>query len=142
VGLPASARASGSPVAFTLEGVRAAWPSIVAAVREESRFLGEALAGTTPAAVAPPDLTIAMREPNPLLHERLEQQATAVERVVAARVGGPVRLRISVAAEPDAEPPSRRMSESGIRAARLKGLRERDPALDVAADELDLEILE
>jgi hypothetical protein len=34
------------------------------------------------------------------------------------------------------------MSESGIRAARLKGLRARDPALDAAADELDLEIVE
>jgi hypothetical protein len=34
------------------------------------------------------------------------------------------------------------MSESGIRAERLKGLRARDPALDVAADELDLEIVE
>ncbi|HEU5048770.1 MAG TPA: DNA polymerase III subunit gamma/tau [Gemmatimonadales bacterium] len=129
-------------IPFTLEGMRGAWPSIVAAVRAESRFLGEALAGTAPAAVAPPDLTVAMREPNPLLHERLEQQATAVEAVVAARVGARVRLRISVEAEPDAEPPGRRMSESGIRAARLKGLRERDPALDVAADELDLEIME
>jgi hypothetical protein len=29
-----------------------------------------------------------------------------------------------------------------MRSARLKGLRSRDPALDAAADELDLEIVE
>jgi hypothetical protein len=131
-------------VPFTLEGVREAWPAIVASVRAESRFLGEALAVTRPTAVAPPDLRVTMAEPNPLLNERLEQQAATVERIVSTRVGAPVRLRIAVEAPADAghESPAARMSESGIRAARLKGLRERDRALDAAADELDLEIVE
>jgi DNA polymerase-3 subunit gamma/tau len=133
-----------SPVPFTLEGVREAWPAIVASVRAESRFLGEALAVTRPTAVAPPDLRVTMAEPNPLLNERLEQQGATVERIVSTRVGAPVRLRIAVEAPADAghESPAARMSESGIRAARLKGLRERDRALDAAADELDLEIVE
>jgi DNA polymerase-3 subunit gamma/tau len=146
---PAAAAAEIPPpgpatVPFTLEAVQEAWPSVVSAVRAESRFLGEALAVTKPAAVAPPDLRVTMAEPNPLLHERLEQQAATVERVVSARVGAPVRLRIAVDAPSDGEreSPASRMSESGIKAARLKGLRERDRALDAAADELDLEIVE
>jgi DNA polymerase-3 subunit gamma/tau len=131
-------------IPFALDAVQEAWPAVIAAVRAESRFLGEALAATKPTAVAPPDLRVAMAEPNPLLHERLEQQAGTVERIVSARVGAPVRLRIAVGEPVDAEreSPASRMSESGIRAARLKGLRERDRALDAAADELDLEIVE
>jgi hypothetical protein len=34
------------------------------------------------------------------------------------------------------------MTDESIRADRLKGLRSRDPALDRAAEELDLEIVE
>ncbi|MGE5927407.1 MAG: DNA polymerase III subunit gamma/tau [Gemmatimonadota bacterium] len=149
VDAPPAAAAEAGPggaalVPFTLEAVQEAWPSVVTAVRAESRFLGEALAVTKPAAVAPPDLRVTMAEPNPLLHERLEQQAATVERIVSARVGAPVRLRIAVdaPADSDRESPATRMSESGIKAARLKGLRERDRALDAAADELDLEIVE
>jgi len=40
-----------------------------------------------------------------------------------------------------AQPP-KRLSAEGLRADRLKGLRVRDPALDVAAEALDLEIVE
>ncbi|HEX6643462.1 MAG TPA: DNA polymerase III subunit gamma/tau [Gemmatimonadales bacterium] len=141
---PAAPAIPSERIPFTAEAVRGAWPGVVAAVRAESRFLGEALAATAPASVEAPDLRVVMTEPNPLFHERLEQQAAIVERVVSARVGAPVRLRIAVAgeAEPPRESAAKRMSESGIRAARLKGLRERDPALDAAADELDLEIVE
>jgi DNA polymerase-3 subunit gamma/tau len=142
--VPPEAPAAGAALPFTLEAIREAWPSVVAAVRAESRFLGEALAATQPSGAAPPELRVTMAEANPLLHERLEQQAATVERLLSTRVGGPVRLRIAVAeqAEPERASPAARMSESGIRAARLKGLRERDPALDAAADELDLEIVE
>jgi DNA polymerase-3 subunit gamma/tau len=139
-----AAAAGSATISFTLEAMQEAWPAVIAAVRAESRFLGEALAVTSPSAVTPPDLRVTMAEPNPLLHERLEQQAATVERIVSARVGAAVRLRIAVAepAGADRESPATRMSESGIKAARLKGLRERDRALDAAADELDLEIVE
>jgi hypothetical protein len=117
---------------------------VVSAVRERSRFLGEALAMTRPAAVEPPLVRVVLDEPNPLAHERLEKQAATVEETLARLVGAPVRLRVDVPADAgtDAGEPARRLSESGMRSARLKGLRSRDPALDAAADELDLEIVE
>jgi hypothetical protein len=130
-------------VPFTLEGVRERWADLVAQVREQSRFLAEALAGTEVAGVAPPVLTVGFIEPNPLFLERLEQQAAIIEGVIGQAVGAPVRLRIGgtgAAAPPD--PRSRRISDASIRADRLKGFRAKDPTLDAAADELDLEIVE
>ena len=146
---PAAApAAAGTPpavigVPFTLEGIRDRWTDLVGAVREQSRFLGEALAGTEVSAVVPPLLTVGFTEPNPLFLERLEQQAAVIEGVIGQAVGAPVRLRIGGGtAAPPPDPRSRRISDASIRADRLKGFRARDPSLDAAADELDLEIVE
>jgi len=140
----APAQAALLPIPFTLEGLQGAWGAVVSALRERSRFLGEALAMTRPAAVEPPLIRVVLGEANPLLHERLEKQAGTVEEALERLVGAPVRLRVEVPADAgtDAGEPARRLSESGMRSARLKGLRSRDPALDAAADELDLEIVE
>lgn len=138
---PPPAAVSGVP--FTLEGLRERWADLVAQVREQSRFLAEALAGTEVVGAAPPALTVGFTEPNPLFLERLEQQAAVIEGVIGRAVGAPVRLRIggaTAAAPPD--PRSRRISDASIRADRLKGFRAKDPTLDAAADELDLEIVE
>ena len=71
------------------------------------------------------------------------EQAGAIEEMASALAGAPVRLRVTSRAEAPATPsPARRMTGESIRADRLKGLRSRDPALDRAADELDLEIVE
>ena len=126
---------------FTLEGVRGIWTELVDAVRERSRWLGEALAGAAPHEAAPPKLVIMLEQPNPLFADRLEQQAGIVEAAVSARVGGPVRLQIAAPSDPAAGRPLR-ISDAGKRADRLEGLRRRDPSLDVAADELDLEIVD
>jgi hypothetical protein len=50
----------------------------------------------------------------------------------------------SAAPGPEENAPNRprRMSDAGARAERLKTLRKKDPALDTAADELDLEIVD
>jgi DNA polymerase-3 subunit gamma/tau len=140
---PAAAPTAISGVPFTLDGLRDRWTDLVAAVREQSRFLAEALAGTEVTGVAPPALTVGFTEPNPLFLERLEQQAAVIEGVIGHAVGAPVRLRIGGAtAAPPPDPRSRRISDASIRADRLKGFRARDPSLDAAADELDLEIVE
>ena len=128
----------------TLESIRAAWPAVVAAVRSQSRFLGEALAASEPAALELPWLTLVMAEPNPLFGDRLHQEAGKVEEVLSRSLGEPVRLRVTARPAAGGAVPGkpRRMSESSLKAERLRDFRSRDPALDTAADALDLEIVD
>ncbi|HEU5303874.1 MAG TPA: hypothetical protein VFU40_04450, partial [Gemmatimonadales bacterium] len=132
----------GSPP--SLEAVRASWPAVIAAMRAQSRFLGEALAAGEPVALEPPWLSLKMAEPNPLLAERLREEAVKVEEVLSRSLGQPVRLRITSGEPGESAPPAkgRRISESSLKAERLREFRAKDPALDTAADALDLEIVD
>ena len=131
-------------VDFTLPSLQAAWPALVSAVRERKPFLGEAVANAEPAAADPPWLTLRMAESASIFGQALEEHAVLLEEIVGRVLGQPVRLRVASGSTPDAGPPaaSRRMSEASIRADRLTTLRAKDPALDTAAEALDLEIVE
>jgi DNA polymerase-3 subunit gamma/tau len=126
----------------SLESVRAGWPEVVAAVRVHSRFLGEALAASEPATLELPWLTVVLAEPNQLFADRLHQEAGKVEEVLSRSLGQAVRLRVT--AGPGSGSPSKpgRMSDSSLKAERLREFRSKDPALDTAADALDLEIVD
>jgi hypothetical protein len=117
---------------------------MVMAVRSQSRFLGEAFAATEPAELDLPWLTVVMREPNQLFAERLLEEAGKVEEVLSRSLGQPVRLRVTSAEAPTGTQPGkpRRLSESSLKAERLREFRSKDPALDTAADALDLEIVD
>jgi DNA polymerase-3 subunit gamma/tau len=132
------------PIPATLEALQASWPAIVADVRERSRFLGEALSHTAPAALDLPWLTVALAEPNPLFAERLQTQAQLVEEVVGQAIGQAARLRVTEAGPPDGAPPQkpRKLTEASLKADRLRAFRSKDPTLDTAADALDLEIVD
>jgi DNA polymerase III subunit gamma/tau len=127
-----------------LDAIRARWPEIVREVRGRSRFLGEALSHATPDALELPWLTVTLAEPNPLFAERLQAQAQVVEEVLRQATGEAVRLRVTEAAPGGsaAAPAPRKLTEASLKADRLKGFRARDPALDTAADALDLEIVD
>jgi hypothetical protein len=129
-----------SPAA-PLPSLDAAWPEIVAEVRAKSRFLGEALAGTTPGPVEGSALSLVLAESNPLFAERIQLQAAAVEEVIQRHTGQPLRIRVTVGAGEPALTP-RPITESSLRADRLRSFRSKDPALDTAADALDLEIVD
>jgi hypothetical protein len=115
---------------------------VVAAVRVHSRFLGEALAASEPATLELPWLTVVMAEPNQLFADRLHQEAGKVEEVLSRSLGQAVQLRVT--SGPGSASPStpRRMSDSSLKAERLREFRSQDPALDTAADALDLEIVD
>jgi hypothetical protein len=132
------------PVANSLEGVRDAWSELVAQVRSQSRFLGEALAATTPTGLDLPWLTVELREPNPLFAERLQEQARVVEEALQQALGTPARLRVVEGATDSAPaaPLPRRLSEASLKSDRLRAFRAKDPSLDTAADALDLEIVD
>jgi DNA polymerase-3 subunit gamma/tau len=126
----------------SLEAIQAAWPAVVAAVRVHSRFLGEALAASEPATLELPWLTLSMAEPNQLFADRLHQEAGKVEDVLSRSLGQPVRLRVTAGLGSGAPSKPRRMSDSSLKAERLREFRSKDPALDTAADALDLEIVD
>ena len=134
----------GASVPARLDALRAGWTEIVREVRGRSRFLGEALSHTTPSALELPWLTVTLGEPNPLFAERLQAQSQVVEEVLREATGEPVRLRVTEAApgESPAPPPPRKLTDASLKADRLKTFRARDPALDTAADALDLEIVD
>jgi DNA polymerase-3 subunit gamma/tau len=128
---------------FSVEGLRSAWPAVVAAVRERKPFLGEAVASAEPAEVAAPWLTLRVPESGGFFVQPLQEQAALVEEIVSGVVGQPVQLRVVAGPSPVTGPgPLRRMSEASIRADRLTSLRAKDPTLDTAAEALDLEIVE
>jgi DNA polymerase III subunit gamma/tau len=140
----AGTRPAAPPDSVSLDAISAAWPAMVMAVRAQSRFLGEAFAATEPAGLELPWLTVMMREPNPLFAERLLQEAGKVEEVLSRSLGQPVRLRVTGAEAPQGAGPGKpkRMSEASLKAERLREFRSKDPALDTAADALDLEIVD
>jgi DNA polymerase-3 subunit gamma/tau len=145
--MSASGPRSGSAVppprgpAAPLPSLDAAWPEIVAEVRARSRFLGEALAGTSPGPIEGSALPLVLAESNPLFAERIQLQAAAVEEVIHRRTGQPLRIRVTVG-EGEPAPKPRPITESSLRADRLRSFRSKDPALDTAADALDLEIVD
>jgi DNA polymerase III subunit gamma/tau len=132
------------PLAHSVSALQGAWPEIIAQLRERSRFLSEALAATSPAAMDSGWLTVTLAEPNPLFAERLQAQAPVVEEVLRPWVGEPLRLRVTQPglADADTSPRLPRLSQGAIQADRLRSLRAKDPALDTAADALDLEIVD
>jgi DNA polymerase III subunit gamma/tau len=140
--LPASPPPT-AKLAPSIEAIRAGWPAIVVAARVQSRFLGELLASVEPSELVLPWLNVVMREPNQLFAERLEEEAAKVEEILSRTLGQPVRLRVSLATPPDGPPPAKqRLSDASIKADRLREFRSKDPALDTAADALDLEIVD
>jgi hypothetical protein len=118
------------------------WPEIVSEVRGRSRFLGEALAGTSPGPVEGSSLPLVLAESNPLFAERIQAQASVVEEVVRRHTGQALRILVTMGNEGPVAAKPRPITESSVRADRLRSFRDRDPALDRAADALDLEIVD
>jgi hypothetical protein len=86
-------------------------------------------------------LPLVLSESNPLFAERIQAQAGVVEEVVQRHTGQALHIRVTVA-EGEAAPKARPITESSLRADRLRSFRAKDPALDTAADALDLEIVD
>ena len=123
------------------------WPGIVEESGNISRFLAQALGATEPIEVAPPHVTLRLVDPGAHVDEPLARNKGALERLVAQRVGQPVIVRLASAAEdPTTETAQaarpKRYSEERVRQERLDTHRASDPALDAAAIELDLEVME
>jgi len=92
-------------------------------------------------------VTLGVTDQGAHVDEPLARNKGALERLVAQRVGQPVVVRLASSAKgstaEEAKPARpQRYSEERVRQERLDAHRASDPALDVAAKELDLEIME
>ncbi|MEO8031228.1 MAG: DNA polymerase III subunit gamma/tau [Gemmatimonadota bacterium] len=131
-----------APIPLSIEGLVERWEDIVAAARVQGRFLGEALASARPSEVTGGDVTLAPSAGNPMALETLERSRDALARLLSDLTGvSPVRVKLASVAG-SAQAPARRYSESEAKAERLALLGRKDPSLEVAARELDLEIVE
>jgi DNA polymerase-3 subunit gamma/tau len=131
----------GFAVPWTDDAIRAAWPDAVETARRQGRFLGQALEHATPGLGEPGELLLSFGPDHAVFREGVERQLAAVEALLAARLGQTVTVRLMA---PTAGTPGRRgrLTEEDLRGERLAELRRRDPALDAAADALDLELVD
>ncbi|MEO6066950.1 MAG: DNA polymerase III subunit gamma/tau [Gemmatimonadota bacterium] len=129
-------------IEFTLSALKTSWPQIVDAVKREKPLLGVALGNTLLTLVVPPIVAVTLKENDPMQAESLERMREVVERHIGGLVGAPVTLEVR---PPEATggagtPRPRRRTDASDRAERLQQLRAKDPALDAAAEALDLEL--
>jgi len=127
----------------SLESITAQWPDLVAAVRERSVLIGEALAATTPSGFEAGELRLTAAPDRALIVEGVTRQRGLVEEVLAGALGVPVRIAMAVGAVVTPQSPRhKRLTDSDLRAEKLARIRKVDPSLDIAADALDLEIVD
>ncbi|HET7622081.1 MAG TPA: DNA polymerase III subunit gamma/tau [Gemmatimonadaceae bacterium] len=122
------------------------WDEVISAVRSDGRgFLAAALEHALPSAVtARGDITLELDAAGSIYQQPIADSASDVLSAIGTLFTGASRLRTIAPdrpSDPDAFPP-RRLTEEGVRAERLAMLRKRDPALDLAVDALDLELLD
>ena len=128
---------------LSLESLTAAWPELVAAARERSILLGQALEVTTPSAAGNGEVQLGAPAAQAVLVEGLQRQLPVIDELIGSRFGTRVKVRVLLETPPG-KPTERpkRMTDETLRAERLDRLRRMDPALDTAANELDLEIVD
>lgn len=131
-----------SPQPLSLPALLAIWPEVIESATEKSRLLGQALTATTPVAAGNGEVRLSATADQAMLTEGVQRQIGLVEELLASRFTGPIRVRLVVEVPSGAAERPKRMTDEVLRAERLERLRRIDPALDTAANELDLEIVD
>jgi DNA polymerase-3 subunit gamma/tau len=122
------------------------WGDIVDRARALGRpMLVSALEHALPVAVsAQGTVTVQLEQPNEIFERAIESGAADVLAAIAGTFDGATKLlvrRMEQTATAAADAP-KRLTEDQARRERAQMLRKRDPALDAAIEELDLELLE
>jgi DNA polymerase-3 subunit gamma/tau len=134
--------AGGRPL--SLEALVAVWPRVVEAAGQRRRMVQEALGHARPVEVRNGVVVLEVTDCEVHL-EGLTRSRSVIEQVIANVLGhGSVqveyRSRGETASVGDAAP--QRLNRDEERQERLRRYRDKDPALDVIADALDLEVIE
>lgn len=131
-------------VPWTETALLAIWPDVIDTARRQSPFLAQALEQAVPGIGGPGVLELRFGREMAVLREGVERQLSAVTAIASARAGQELSVRVAgdEVAAPAAAPRGGRLSVEQLRHERLAQLRKRDPALDAAADALDLELID
>jgi DNA polymerase-3 subunit gamma/tau len=133
------------PVPGSTDGTLASvWSEVVATASRQSPMLGQALTHATPQQVGPGAIVLEFGPNSALFHDGVARQLATVETILTAALGVPAKVTVKgpEAAPATAERKSKRLSAEDARNLRLTQLRSKDPALDAAANALDLELVD
>jgi DNA polymerase-3 subunit gamma/tau len=135
---------SGGPIACTTAAITAAWSGILTAAARQSRLVSQALEHAKPTVPEPGVVELEFGPDSAVFREGVAKQLATVEAILGSSVGTTVVVRIVERAGTGGAPPQKpdRISPEGIRAQRLQQIRAGDPALNAAADALDLELVD
>jgi DNA polymerase-3 subunit gamma/tau len=122
------------------------WGEVVDRVRPVGRpMLVSALEHALPVAVsAQGTITVQLEQPNEIFEKAIESGAADVLSAIAGAFDGATKLLVRRVEQPAvvATDAPKRLTEDQARRERAQMLRKKDPALDAAIEELDLELLE
>lgn len=122
----------------------AAWPEVLATAGRQSRLLAQALEHGVAELQEAGKVRLSFGLDGAVFQEGVERQLAAVETILTAQMGAPMTIRLDGGATGFAAVAGKgkRLSAADLKADRLRELRTKDPALDAAADSLDLELVD
>jgi len=145
---PGTAQTVAKPIErppLSVSALRERWESILARLRADGRMtLVAALEHATPAEVSPAgEITFELAPDCGHMDAPIMNGARELVQAIGAELEGATRIQVRVPfAPPPREGATRRLTAEAVKAERLSSLRRRDPALDAAVRELDLELMD
>jgi DNA polymerase-3 subunit gamma/tau len=142
---PAASAASDERPPLSVAGLKERWEPILARLRADGRMtLVASLEHATPVEVSPAgEITFELTPELAHMESPIINGAKELVAAIGASLEGATRIKVRVpSALPMREGATRRLSAEAVKAERLSSLRRRDPSLDAAVRELDLELMD
>ncbi|HJU73161.1 MAG TPA: DNA polymerase III subunit gamma/tau [Gemmatimonadaceae bacterium] len=140
-GAPNEAPRAAAPLPLDFATVRAKWEDFRAAVRREKPVLATFVEKTELFAVTPSG-ALMLETADENTRENLAARMTDLTALARAHLGSVSQVILRENATPASPELAARMTPSSIRDDTVAALRKRDPVLNAAIDELDLELLD
>jgi DNA polymerase III subunit gamma/tau len=118
------------------------WDTLVGRLRQANKTLiATALEHATPSVVtAKGDITVALDEPNDFYAKAIQSNGAEVIAILREWFAPVERLQLEGAGKPAG--PTKRLTDEDVKAQKLEALKKRDPLLNAAIVELDLEVID
>ncbi len=143
--MPVATALAGERPPLSVAGLKERWEPILARLRADGRMtLVASLDHATPVEVSPAgEITFELTPELAHMEAPIINGAKELLAAIGASLEGATRIKVRVpSALPVREGATRRLSAEAVKAERLSSLRRRDPSLDAAVRELDLELMD